>query len=244
MIRLALAAEDAGGEFVAQTVTDMVILAASPWIERDLVPHLREWTAFEGQGWLALKRAFMLARSRGLRVHGRFHGEHGALDAQMIRAALLLVASDEQRPDVVVIARDIDGLDERRRGFEQAVQDRRWPFVVVGALADPESEAWLVASWTANDAEEATRHEALRRELGFCPVASSHRLASTSTSPKDSKRVLAELTSTGRSGRERFESAPLADLKDRSEHNGLTAFVRVLEAALPPLLGERAPHAR
>lgn len=233
MITLALAAEDEAGEWVVHRVTDMHLLAID-WIDREVLDSVRAWQAFQGRGWLPLRKVRDLARQRignHFKLCGGFDGVPGAADALMLRMLFTCLAMDEPRPDIVVVARDIDTTD-RRSGFQQAVADREWPFEIVGALAQPETEAWLVAAWNAESDPERERHARLRAECGFDPVAHSHRLTSTAKTRRDAKVVLAELTCTGRTGRARFASKSGAELRACGQDNGLAEFVEHHEKAL------------
>lgn len=242
MIRLALAAEDGAGEWVVRQVTDRHLLAVG-WIDPEHLGHFRSWMMFEGQRVLPLKRVVAMARKRlgqHFRLSGHFDGRPGAADAHLLRHLFVLLADAEETPDIVVVARDVDGTD-RRTGMAQAEAAGNWPFRIVGALAQPESEAWLVCMWDPEDAAETARHAGLRQQLGFDPVTRSHELTSTSDSKRDAKRVLEELTRTGRDGRERFAAASFETMRQRGAENGLAAFVDHLLVALAGKLGTRGP---
>ncbi|MGK4002750.1 hypothetical protein WMF31_09020 [Sorangium sp. So ce1036] len=153
---------------------------------------------------------------------------------------LLLFAEEDEPPRAVVIARDLDGRPERAEGFAQAAADskRTWPFeVVVGALAEPEVEAWLVAAWDPEDDSERQRLAALCGELHFDPCAKPERLTSKNEADrKDAKRVLAALTATGRDAGARWADAPVERLESRGASCGLTRFVREVRQHLVPVV--------
>jgi hypothetical protein len=206
----------------------------------DPLSPCRSWQGVEGVGWLDLHGAWKRARERGLRIYGSFEGERGEDDAQMHRAALLLFAEEDEPPKAVVIAWDVDRKSERVRGFAQAVADRRrtWPFeVVIGALPEPEIEAWLVAAWVPEDDSERQRLDALRRELHFDPCVQPERLTSKNEADrKDAKRVLAVLTTSGRDADARWADVLAERLEASGAACGLARFVREVREHLVPVV--------
>ncbi|WP_159397683.1 hypothetical protein [Sorangium cellulosum] len=204
----------------------------------DPLSSCRSWRGVDGSGWLDIHKASDLARERGLRIYGSFGGVPGEDSARTYRAVLMLFAEEDEPPKAVVIAQDLDHT-ERARGFEQAATEkgRMWPFVVVGALAQPEIEAWLIAVWVPEDDSERQRLAALRSTLGFDPCAEPERLSSTNKeSPKDAKEVLEKLTKTGRTATARWADAPIERLESSSEACRLAGFVRDVRKHLVPVV--------
>ncbi|MBM4060799.1 MAG: hypothetical protein FJ265_06855 [Planctomycetes bacterium] len=245
MIALALVAEDPAHEFAVHRVTDGC-LCAIDWIDAELLVHVREWLEFDGRGWLPWKKVAELCTARfgrNFRLSGRFDGRPGAADALAVRKVLAYLQALDRKPDVVVLARDVDGT-ERRAGFQQALEEPRAvqrPFQVVLALAEPEVEAWFIAVWRPDSEDAARRHEHLRGELGFDPVTGSHRLSSTSDGKRDAKRVLGLLTTGGRPAEQLFASCSLDELRSAGGENGLAAFVDDHGRALAAACGCRPP---
>lgn len=238
MIRMLVAAEDALGHRLAKDVADRVCLEAE-WVEAETLDSFREWTMFQEQPFLELKQIGALAKQLGLRLRGRFDDASGAGDALLMRKLFAVVGESNLHIHILVVARDVDRTD-RRIGFEQAKGERSHPFEIVGALAEPESEAWLVGAWTARDADEQSELASLRRELGFDPITRSHELTSTSdASKKDTKKVLLRLAGSAAAAEAHFRQRPLAELEQTGAGNGITNFLRELRTVLHARLGAR-----
>lgn len=237
MTPIGVAAESAGDTWIVQALVDRMLVEGIDWVEPEVLPFYRDWCGVMGAPWLDLHGAYRLARELGLRIYGHFDGAPGADDAHMHRAALLLFAEEDEPPKAVVIARDLDGEPDRARGFHQAVEAGIWPFVIAGALAQPEIEAWQIAAWDAEDEPERRRLAGLRGELGFDPCAQPERLTSKSqTDPGDAKRILEVLTTTGRDARARWADAPVARLESAGARCGLADFVRDVRDRVVPVV--------
>lgn len=238
MIRMLVAAEDALGHRLAKDVADRVCLEPE-WVEVETLDSFREWAAFRGQPFLELKQVGALAKQMELRLRGRFDDASGAGDALLMRKLFAVVGESNSHIHILFVARDVDRTD-RRIGFEQARAGCSLPFEIIGALAEPESEAWLIGAWTARDADEQREHASLRRELGFDPTTRSHELTSTSdASKKDTKKVLARLAGSVELAETRFRERPLAELEQTGAGNGLATFLRELRPVLHARLGAR-----
>lgn len=227
MIRLLVAAEDALGFRLATDLADRLCLEVE-WVDAAHLDDFREWVAFAGHPYLELKQVRTLAQQHGLRLRGKFDDASGADDALLMRKLFGVVGETGLAIEVLVVARDVDGTD-RRTGFEQARTERQQSFAILGALAQPESEAWLVCAWSPRDDREREEHTSLRRELGFDPIIRSHELTSTSdTSRKDTKKVLERLAGSVGVAEECFRRRPLGELEQAGTENGLTDFLREL----------------
>jgi len=205
-VRIALAAEDRAGVELVCAWTDRLLREhAPPWggemldADANALDHQRTFVAppsAEGRYYkLGNHRD---APSRGHRGHGHFGKNPGGPDAVLVRFVLLDCVRAEPAPDVVVIARDLDGQLARREGAQQAIDEKSWPFTVVLAWAQPEAEAWALSVYRPSDAAAQARLDALTRELGFVPTVYTNRLSSSAKSPKDAKRVFRELTARER----------------------------------------------
>jgi hypothetical protein len=129
-----------------------------------------------------------------IKPQGRIAGESLKPGASMWRKVLLLFCHRDPRPDVVVLARDLDGYAERRTGLEQVCTDLPWPFAIVAATPEPEIEGWIVSGFVPRDEGQQRRLEQLRGELSFDPTLHSHRLTShPNDAATDAKRVLSRL---------------------------------------------------
>lgn len=237
MMGLLVAAEDELGYRLVTGLTDRLLLETD-WVEKETLDAFRTWLQHEGRPYLELKRVGAIAKQLNLRFRGKFDGASGADDALLMRKLFGVVAECGLPAQILVVARDIDTTD-RRVGFEQARSARgRVPFEIVGALAQPEAESWLVCAWLPADDSERDAHRAVRQDLGFDPIAHAHELTSTSdSSRKDAKKVLEQLAGAAASAVARFHQRPLADLEQVGGANGLTSFLRELRAVLRRFLG-------
>lgn len=234
MIRLLVAAEDGLGCRLAKHIADDCCHAVE-WVGESL-DAFRTWCEFEGGNWLPLARVSQIAKQRKIRAWGRFDGAPGAEDAVLVRKLIRVLHDLDMPIDVLIVARDVDHT-ERRTGFEQARMESRIPIQVVGALAQPEFEAWLVAAWTPKSEAELSRHEVVTRELGLDPVQCSHELTSTARSNRDCKTVLESLIGSTEDAEAHFRQQSCDLLVARGAHNGLADYVREICPLLHRLLG-------
>lgn len=245
MTKLGIMAESRHDVRVVCELIDRLIVSGVDWIEPELMDSLRRWCGIEGEDWLDVHHVRRLARERKLPVYGHFKGEPGAEDAPMFRAAFMLFAEENEVPAAVVASRDIDGKDEKLVGFEQARVERNWPFEIIPALARPEVEAWRIAAWRAEDDAERAAQKAVRSRLGFDPTTAPERLTPhRMQDKKDAKRVLAELTGSGRTADERWSNAPLDLLERRGQGCGLTDCIRAVKNKLIGHVSGRADAPR
>ncbi|MCB9690240.1 MAG: hypothetical protein H6736_00345 [Alphaproteobacteria bacterium] len=236
MTRIAVAAESRGDAGWIHDLIDRVLVEAVKWLEPEQLPYVR---SYPDDLQLDLHHAFQRARAKGLSVYGHFRGEPGASDAQMFRAALALLADEYQPPDAAVLSRDLDDDPDRRRGLEQARAAAEWPFAVLGALANPEIEAWQVAAFEPDSEDEREILKSLRKDLGFQPHEHPERLTSThDASLKDAKRVC-KILFAHRDAREAWLQVPLERLVERGDSCGLADFIADARSALPSLLDAR-----
>lgn len=162
----------------------------------------------------------------------------GKPEASMWRKVLLLFCHHDPRPDIVVLARDLDGYADRRDGLDQVCTGLSWPFAIVAATPQPEIEGWIVSGFAPRDDDEQHRLEHLRGELSFDPTLHSHRLTShPNDAATDAKRVLARLCN-GDPGR---EHACLARdvLHQRGADNWARAFLDGVDQRVLPVFGHR-----
>ncbi len=156
----------------------------------------------------------------------------------MWRRVLMLFCHCEPRPDVVILARDLDGYPGRREGMEQVVSGIPWPFQIALATAQPEVEAWVVSGFVPKDAAEQKRLRALREKLSFDPTTQSERLTShPNDADTDAKRVLSELCGDDSVRQERcLDDRTL--LRQRGAGNGLSAFLAEIDQQIVPALSQ------
>jgi hypothetical protein len=200
MTLIAFAGEDENHFRVATVLVDDALVANINWV-RDVLGSCRTW-----QGLHSKERWYKYAPENAydlrpvtidgvtIKPQGRIAGEPLKPEASMWRKVLLLFCHCDPRPDIVVLARDLDGYPDRRDGLEQVCTGLPWPFAIVAATPEPEIEGWIVSGFVPRDDDEQRRLEQLRGELSFDPTSHSHRLTShPNDASTDAKRVLSRL---------------------------------------------------
>ena len=243
---IGVACEDNGHFSAVTRLVDDALIARHDWLD-GIIAHCRSWRGLkEGELWYKYDPADandlrpITIDGQRIAPQGRIRGEPLKPEAGMWRRVLLLFSHADPRPELVILARDMDGFPERRDGVEQVRKAFQWPFRIAVAAAEPEVEAWHVAGFTPDGPEEQERLDALRRELSFDPTTQSHRLTShPNDAPTDAKRALEHLCGEDQERRE----ACLADhttLRQRGAANGMNAFLDEIDEHVVPVF--RAPR--
>ncbi len=226
-------------------LADRVLLEEVEWIEPVSLDLHRHWRGLnDSESHLEWHWVPGLARQQNLRAHGHFRGEPGALDAAIARKALLLLARSERPPDAVVMVRDTDGEEDRRRGLEQARTVAPWPFQIVLGLPHTKRECWILAGFDpSSENEEATLTE-LRSELGFDPRFQAQSLiAAEPQTLKNAKRVLQRLLAGSRDREEVcWRDCDLALLAERGRSTGLADYLEEIRTRLVPIFRGGQPQ--
>jgi hypothetical protein len=213
----------------------------------DAARGVRDWLPDgEGRDYFDVHKLSDYTRRLRIRApQGHFDGKPGAAGATMARTAfrvareLVLTGSDL---DAVLLVWDMDDQgDVRCHGLEQARTEARSlvPFIIILGCPDPMREAWVLAGFDPESADERDRLEKLRQELGFNPNQEAHRLdALDEQAKRNAKRVLNVLIPAGEHAREArcWTTAPLETLRQRGQNSGLTAFLDEIETELVPLV--------
>ncbi|MCB9703512.1 MAG: hypothetical protein H6711_16585 [Myxococcales bacterium] len=236
-----VAAEDRAGYEAVRTLVDRLIASEIPWTQ-DILDHVRVW---EKRSANPLEHPWISSSDAGSgpsrrRVRGHFGGEPGAPDAASTRRLLLNVMErwDDAADHALLIARDLDGDPRRLKGMRQASAERPWPFRIILAWSEPESESWYVAGFTPTNASEDERLRALTAEIGFDPTTAPHRLLSTAKgSPKDTKRVLERLCGADLDRQRECLEVPLDRLAERGREAGIADFLGEVRSQILPLFG-------
>lgn len=182
--------------------------------------------------FIKIHEAIKRCRERNLRIHGL----RGKLGMRSARAALVWFKDVNKELEVVVLATDVDGDDDRENAVDLSRTGSKWPFAVVLALPKPEVEAWKIAGFQPRTGEEANVLERLREELGFDPTRYPERLTSTKTdSPKDAKRVIERLAPSLERQAECLD-LPLEQLADKGAGCGLAQYLGELRTIAVPVL--------
>jgi hypothetical protein len=245
MTLIAFAGEDESHFRVVTALVDDALVTHVDWV-RDVLDSCRAWRGLHGEErWYkyAPEDAYDLRPLTlggvTIKPQGRIAGEPLKPEASMWRKVLLLFCHRDPRPDVVVLARDLDGYPERRAGLEQVCTGLAWPFAIVAATPEPEIEGWIVSGFVPQDDDEQHRLEQLRGELSFDPALHSHRLTShPNDASTDAKRVLSRLCN-GDPDRERTCLAR-GVLHQRGGGNWARAFLDDVDQRVLPVFGHRA----
>jgi len=219
-------------------LADRVLCQEVDWLDQESLELHRTWRGLgESESHLEWHWVGKLAREQGLRVHGHFRDEPGALDAAMARKALLLLFQSERPPDAVVLSRDTDGVEERRLGLRQARDAFSWPFEIVLAVAHTKRECWVLAGFEPRSELETRVLVDLRQELGFDPRLRAEGLtASEPQALRNAKRVLERLLGGSRDREEDcWRSCDLAVLAERGRLTGLTEYLEEVRSRLVPI---------
>ena len=219
-------------------LADRVLCQQVEWIDPASLDLHRHWRGLEeSASHLEWHWVGKLSKQVNLRAHGHFRNEPGALDATMARKALLLLARAPKPPDAVILVRDTDGREERRRGLNQARGASPWPFVVILAVAHTKRECWILGGFDPRSAAEETALAELRRELGFDPRFQAEGLtAAEPQAPRNAKRVLERLLA-GDPDREEecWAGSDLETLRQRGGSTGLSDYLDEIRSRLVPL---------
>lgn len=239
---LAVVCEAPADREIATCLADRVLSREVDWIDSDSLDLHRRWQGLEhGESHLEWHWVKRLAEQRGIRPHGHFRGEPGDLNAHEARKALLLLAA--ANPDAVVLLRDTDGDQRRRRGLEQARDERPWPFPVILGLAHSKRECWVLAGFHPQTSAEEEALARLRQELGFDPCTTAEELyASSAGAQRDAKRVLAALIQSPDRERACWADADLESLATRGRDTGLTEYLEEVRTRLVPLFRPEGPR--
>jgi hypothetical protein len=238
-----VACEDAGHFSAVTCLVDAALLAHHGWLA-DIIDSCRSWRGFdESRPWSSYKtddaHDLQPILLDGVRIapHGHIKGEKLGPEASMWRKVLLLFCHCEPRPEAVLLVRDMDGYDDRRRGMEQVRDGIEWPFDIAVAAPQPEIEAWHVSGFVPTNATEHGALEELRRTLSFDPTFESQRLTSRPNDAlSDAKRVLRALCGDDHDRRRSCFADPHV-LRQRGANNGLNDFLEEIEERLVPMLG-------
>lgn len=244
MTLIGFAGEDENHFRIATALVDDALVSRVDWV-RDVLDSCREWRGLRsGERWYkyapqdANDLRPVTIDSVTIRPQGWIAGEPLKPEAGMWRRVLLLFCHADPRPDIVVLARDLDGYPARRDGIEQVCRGLAWPFAIVAATPEPEIEGWIVTGFVADNEEERARLEQLRGELSFDPTQHPHRLTShPDDAPTDAKRVLSRLCGDNA---DREQACLARDvLYQRGADNHARAFLDEVDQRVLPVFGHR-----
>lgn len=239
---IGLVCEDHGHFSAVTRLVDAALVAGHGWLD-GILYDCRRWRGLaDDERWYKYDPADandlrpIVLDGRRVAPHGHIGGVPLKPEAGMWRRALMLLCHCEPLPDVVVLARDLDGYPERREGIDQVVANLPWPFKIAVAAPQPEIEAWFVSGFVPADPTEQAQLAALCSELSFDPTLRSERLTShPNDAPTDAKRVLSRLCGAAAERRGRCLD-DRALLHRRGAANGLSAFLGEVDAHIVPAL--------
>jgi hypothetical protein len=237
--------EDKNHFRIVTALVDDALVTGVAWL-RDVLDGCRQWRGLhDGEPWYryspddANELRPVTIDGVTIKPQGRIAGEPLKREAGLWRKVLLLFCHRDPRPEIVVLARDLDGHPDRRDGIDQVCSGLAWPFAIVAATPEPEIEGWIVSGFTPRGDDERTRLEHLRRELSFDPTVHSHRLTSHPNHvPTDAKRVLSHLCQDD--GEREHACLERSVLHERGEHNGARSFLDDVDRRVLPAFGSKA----
>jgi hypothetical protein len=220
---------EAPADFAISTeLADRVLMAEIGWLDDTILHTQRQWVgADKTGGHLTWKSIPGRARELGIRAHGHFNGEPGLPDAQAARRAIAYVLRQIDTFDAILLIRDMDDQDERRKGLEQGRSAYSSVTRIIIGLAITERECWVIGGFDPNDDDERQKLEDEKQKLGFDPCKHSHELTACKNdqAKRSPKRVLSVLTgSNGERQRRCWKEAPLPELERRGQGNGLSEY--------------------
>lgn len=244
MTLIAFAGEDRNHFRVVTALVDDVLVTNIDWM-RDVLDSCRTWCGLSTQErWYKYAPGdahdLRSIKFGGVRFapQGWIAGEPLKSGAGMWRRVLMLFLEREPRPDIVVLACDLDGDRDRRDGIKQVCTGLTWPFVIVAATPEPEIEGWIVSGFVPTDDREQRRLEQLRAELSFDPTLHSHRLTShPNDAATDAKRVLSRLC--GDDPDREHACFAREVLHQRGQDNWARKFLDDVEEHVLPVFGHR-----
>jgi hypothetical protein len=238
-----LACEDNGHFTTVTTLVDAALVSAHGWLD-GVVAACRSWRGVHpGEQWYkydsddAFDVSPIVIDGQRIAPRGYVRGERLKPEASMWRKVLLSFCHAKPRPEVVILARDLDGNSDRRAGLVQVRDGLLWPFKIVFAGPQPEVEAWLVSGFEPQNENERRRATAVRNDLSFDPTTESHRLTSHPNDARtDAKRVL-ELLCGGEPDRRDACLQDRSILRSRGSKNGARAFLDEVDQQIVPVFG-------
>jgi hypothetical protein len=142
---IVVAENEADARMVCALV-DRVLLEESPeWLDETILPHVREWTSFEGgyvcTRWTAIHTLYQ--EHKLPRYRGHVDGNPQGVDTAITRKAIRLTLKFQQQRDILalVLSRDLDSQHERKDGMQQAVAEVEGKLTVAIAAQYPKREA-------------------------------------------------------------------------------------------------------
>jgi hypothetical protein len=164
------------------------------------------------------------------RWHRHFDGED-----LRIRKAVGLFGESQPAPEIVVVALDVDRLDDRRSSLRLGVEraNSGSSSAAVVAAMNPEAEAWRIAAFQPTNHEATKRHAELRAAVTFDPVQDPHRLSSTVSNVglRDTKNCHDHLYPTEGESHASLRR-PITELESTAAATGLPAYIRDFRTAL------------
>ncbi len=227
MFKWVVICESAFDSQVTTTLADRVILSSVDWSD-GVLDHLREWRGLASDAFSTWSDVKRIAKSNGVRVHGKFGQRKAAGEAAQARKALRL--AENMNADAVLLHRDTDSYD-RRTAYEDARLATQVPVCL--AIAAPEIEAWVLHGFLPRDRAERSRISAQKHALGFDVTLKPHRPSPGRTHTRDGKPIVSSTKNvldaldhrSFERRRQCFEDCSLEVLHDRGQETGLTAFL-------------------
>jgi hypothetical protein len=256
MIEVVVIVESRADAVTATKLAERILVEKVDWLEPEILKHLIEWTGLDlgtsHSCWQDVGDIIKRAQASGVRVpkflgHGRT-GKFKADGAAAMKVLNLIryLQRDREIKGVMLI-RDLDNQQERRKGIEQAQAEHADippQLAIIIGTADRMREAWVLNGFQAIDRDEERILADLIAQLNFDPCENAHKLRSNSFAEPDRDRnpkvILDRLTNEddedGYRKRQCWEETALEILRSRGKQTGLTDYLEEIEQRLLPLI--------
>jgi hypothetical protein len=232
-------------------LADRVFVTSSAWIDESHLEHLRNWRGLEPGSsctrWTERKRLrdkYKLPRYRRLRSdepQGIAYAE-----SRMIVALAERIQRDHQI-DALILFKDLDNQEDRRRGMEQVRAKADGQIIIVIATPKWKREAWILNGFECLNPREHEQLNTIIQRLGFDPRFKAENLHHGTD--QDSKIILEELIQDHPVGAKRFErvqkcwiETPLETLRERGKATYLSDYLDEVKNFLLLLLDPSSAH--
>lgn len=256
-MKLLLLCEGPADEADLKALTMRVLHKAHPWLRGldELEEPLPAWLEYEpGRTflrWSDIDKACDRYKVPPVQRLGQKLGYRAALRALLLLSALpsLNLRADGVRVVMVHDSDRVEGwpesLDLARFEWLTAMSAEGVDATLACGVAHPEHEAWALAAFEPQSAEEQARLDELTQRLSFDPTIRGERLSSgRETNPNDAKRALRELCPDADRRLTLMLDVPLDRLRKRGEATGLSAFLDELEKHVPSAFGGPSPEGK
>jgi hypothetical protein len=234
-----------GDASVAIGFGERILLEEIEWL-RDTAEARPTWgglTSKPFESWVSIKKSYAddpsLPTIRSREMNGK------PPEADAITALKALRLAEKVQPLAVVLLRDVDAIEGRKSGLQQARLEHRntalRPVTAVIGLPDRYREAWLLAGFQPKSARETASLEQIHKEIQNAhPTRESHRLRDGKGEARCAKDIWERLSDEDATREEScWLETPLEILHEYGRGCGLSAYLEEVKTHLVPLLQAR-----